>query len=349
MQWSDGVLVRGFISRFAVVIGGALIVLVGATSAAHAEDADALIHKGIELRKQGKDQDALEVFRRAQALAPTPRAAAQLGFAEQALGRWVDAYEHVDDALHAANDPWIAKNRPVLESSLATIRKHVGEVEILGEPGGAEVRVDGRPQGTLPLNRRIRAAAGTISVEVRAAGFLPVTRAVVVTPEELVRETIILQPVTSLPPAAATGETARTAGDVELGRAPTSAEASRPWARPLAWAGVVGAGVFVAAGGIALGIRESKAQWFSDSAHACDENTPSRGAAGCKDAYDTGHTAGNLAIVSFAAAGAVAIGAAVLFYASGPHGDAGHPTAVSFACGPTGAAAGFGMVCATRF
>src|SRR5260370_22221284 len=132
MRWSDGVSFGACFSRVSLLIGVSALVLMEGTSPAHADDADDLIHKGIELRKQGKDQDALEAFRRANALSPTLRAQAQLGFAEQALGRWVDAYEHIEAALRGAGDPWIAKNRPVLEASLLTIRKHVGELEILG-------------------------------------------------------------------------------------------------------------------------------------------------------------------------------------------------------------------------
>src|SRR5205085_1516967 len=75
---------------------------------------------------------------------------------------------------------------------------------------------------------------------------------------------------------------------------PPASDEPRPWTRRLAWGGVAGAGLFAVAGGVALVVRESKAQWFSDSANACDENAPGKGGPGCKDAYDSGHTAGSL-------------------------------------------------------
>jgi hypothetical protein len=50
------------------------------------ETADAMITRGVELRRHGDDQAALPVLRAAYQREPTPRAAAQLGFVEQALG-----------------------------------------------------------------------------------------------------------------------------------------------------------------------------------------------------------------------------------------------------------------------
>jgi hypothetical protein len=87
MRWSDRVEFRALILRFSLVVGLVVAALLAGGAPAHAEDADELIHKGIELRKQGQDLDALEAFRRANALTSTPRALAQMGFAEQALGR----------------------------------------------------------------------------------------------------------------------------------------------------------------------------------------------------------------------------------------------------------------------
>ena len=48
--------------------------------------AEAAISKGIELRRQGRDRDALTEFQKAVGLHKTPRAVAQVALAEQALG-----------------------------------------------------------------------------------------------------------------------------------------------------------------------------------------------------------------------------------------------------------------------
>src|SRR5260221_25029 len=82
---------------------------------AAAQDADAFIKQGIALRRALKEQEALTAFRRAYELAPSPRAVAQIGLAEQALGRWADAEAHLLTALEAVSDPWIDKYRTPLE------------------------------------------------------------------------------------------------------------------------------------------------------------------------------------------------------------------------------------------
>src|SRR5436305_2127194 len=106
------------------------------------EDVEALLKKGIELRRNGRDREALAEFQRAAQISRTARATAQIALAEQALGLWVEAESDIKDALASAQDPWIAKNRAVLEGALRTIRNHVGTLEIWGAPEGAEVLLE---------------------------------------------------------------------------------------------------------------------------------------------------------------------------------------------------------------
>ena len=80
------------------------------TAGAAGDEEDALIRRAIELRKQGNDRGALEELQRAYGIAQSPRAAAQLGFAEQAVGIWLQAEEHVREALGEPGDKWIRKN-----------------------------------------------------------------------------------------------------------------------------------------------------------------------------------------------------------------------------------------------
>ena len=118
------------------------LAVIGASRAAAATDADKLIREGVDLRRGGDDVGALQKFQRAFEVAPSPRATAQMGLAEQALGRWVTAYEHLHRALDATNDAWIKKSRPALEEALNHVNDHVGQVEILGGSPGAEVRIE---------------------------------------------------------------------------------------------------------------------------------------------------------------------------------------------------------------
>src|SRR5450432_505854 len=85
------------------------------------EDAVGLMRQGIELRRAGRDQDALDLFQRAERVAPSPRGLAQIGLAEQALGRWVAANRHLGSALKNQGDPWIARNHAKLEKAARAV------------------------------------------------------------------------------------------------------------------------------------------------------------------------------------------------------------------------------------
>src|SRR5262245_14916190 len=75
-----------------------------------AQDAgDDSIARGVALRRQGRNAEALAEFQKAYARDPSPRALAQIALAQQALGNWVVAETGLVDALAARNDPWIQR------------------------------------------------------------------------------------------------------------------------------------------------------------------------------------------------------------------------------------------------
>src|SRR5260221_6790394 len=137
--------------------GGQLMVmlgtLVGYLAVAQAADSaeEALIREGIEHRRRQEDAAALPLFQQAYELHHSPRSAAQVGLDEIALGRWIDADRHLEEALAAPSDPWIRKNRTILRQALDNVGRQLGELEILGSPEGAEISVEGEVRGTLPL------------------------------------------------------------------------------------------------------------------------------------------------------------------------------------------------------
>jgi hypothetical protein len=105
-------------------------------------------------------------------MAHTPRTAAQLGIVEFALGYSVDAAAHLAEGLAASNDVWIGKNRTVLEKVLTEVRATIGEVEVTGAPTGAEVLVNGKSAGQLPLTSAVPTNQGAAIVELRASEFV---------------------------------------------------------------------------------------------------------------------------------------------------------------------------------
>jgi hypothetical protein len=165
------------------------MVTLGMSSAARAEAGSLeLMREGVSLRRKGNDQGALERFRQAYEIDHSSRALAQMGLAEQALGRWVPAYEHLTQALKAISDPWIQTNGATLRASGVEVGQHVGMLEILGGSPAAEVRIDGVPRGTLPLAGPLVLPLGSVVIALGGEGFVSVQRAAVIRAQQLTRE-----------------------------------------------------------------------------------------------------------------------------------------------------------------
>ena len=174
----------------AVVVTAALFI----GGSARAEDYEAIIKHGIELRRNSQDREALAEFQRALAIRETPRVIAQIGLAEDALGLWLASEEHLAAALKKESDPWIARNRATLQEALGTVAGHLGSVEVWGEPPGAEVTIDGMAVGRLPFEAPARVTSGTCTLSVMADGYEGLTRGMVVKAGVLNREHVQLVP-----------------------------------------------------------------------------------------------------------------------------------------------------------
>jgi hypothetical protein len=180
-------------SSRARILAGALLGMLQLPEPARAETAENPIDRGVRLRREGRDAEALEVFQRAYRANGSARAQAQVALAHQALGNWVQAEANLLDALERGG-PWIEKNRPVLEDALGTIRRRLGTLEVVGSPPGATVQVNGRSIGTLPLEGPVRVVAGETVVTVSAPDHTPITRKLVVGPNGRARERVQLAP-----------------------------------------------------------------------------------------------------------------------------------------------------------
>lgn len=162
--------------------------------------ADALEQQGVRARAESQDATAREAFAEAWALCHGARAMARMGLAEKALGRWLEAEEHLAAAL-ATRDPWVSRQRAVLEGELARAGDHVGELLLVGEAPPGAVWSIGARTGMLPMERPVRVAAGPVGVTVQAPGFTAVTREVPVAARTVVRERVELARVPAPEPA----------------------------------------------------------------------------------------------------------------------------------------------------
>ncbi|MBK6697818.1 MAG: hypothetical protein IPG50_37375 [Myxococcales bacterium] len=160
------------------------LTLTGSTAwAADSAEADALLRGGVELRRAGRDAEALDAFRKAFALSPTPRARAQLALAEQALALWVESERDLKAALEAPEDPWVRQNKEALERALRVIGAKLAWITVRSNEPGAMVFVNGREEGAAGSLGELRVVAGQVVVELRLDGRPPVSRNLSVAPE----------------------------------------------------------------------------------------------------------------------------------------------------------------------
>jgi hypothetical protein len=241
--------------------------IVGASArAAEPETADQLVAKGVELRKKGDHAGALREFQAAHAKDPSGRTLAQMGIAEATLQRWVDAENHLSQALESSI-PWIEKNRATLEQTLQTVRTHTAEISIYGTTG-ATVSVDDKVVGRIPLPTIPRVNEGDVTVKVESPGHKPFVQTLPAKGGSRLIVTATLEPLAPEPPAPAPVVPLVTATPAH---ADTSA-AARPWRR---WTGIglLTAGVVAATWGIVWIAVDGNGSW-GNSERVWDTRTP---------------------------------------------------------------------------
>jgi hypothetical protein len=330
------------------------------TGTAHASTstskAEALVNQAVELRRSGDDQAALPLLQQAYALGHAPRAAGQLGLCEQALGQWADAEGHLLEALKADADPWVKKSRRVLEDALVIVKSHIARVEVQGEPEGAEVLINGLVVGKLPLSGPVRVAAGELEIELRAPGFAREAKTLRLDAGQYQR--VVLRaskpgapPPVPVPAPAAPAPAPVVNVEVQVPAQPAPAASSGPAGLVVARWVALGLG----AAGLGVGVfgavqRSSRLDTFDESC-SLRMGVPVNDVTGlpdptCNSKKSAYESSGTLAIVGFAAGGAL-VATGVVLWLLAPRPSAAPATA--FACAPGVDAAGVSLGCAARF
>jgi len=270
---------------------------VGATEG----DVDGLVERGIELRRDGRDDEALAVFQRALAQAPSSaRIKVHLAATYQALGQWAQAERYLRDAASDPNDAYIRRHRATIDKASAFIEQRLGSLDVTGGPDGAELVLSGQSIGQLPLSQPVRVPIGSYLLEVRKPGFYTVSRPISIGGGALLRESVVLgereQPLVAVSEAADT--------------APIGTDGGRGSPRWLTWT-LGGAGVgALAISAVAFGVREKHAtRWNSED---CIAPGLTRGDV-CPAELDSGRSAENWGIGAAVASG-VFFGGAIASY-----------------------------------
>jgi tetratricopeptide repeat protein len=277
-----------------------------APSSGVSSEVDRLVASAIQRREAGRDAEALELYRRANALEPhNARVLAHLGATYQALGRWVFAHTYLSRALEHRDDAYIQRHRGELEDALAVVGEHIGFLEVYGAPAGAEALINGQLVATLPMTAPIPVIVGSYLLEIRFQGHYTLGRPITVAQRVLTREEVQLtprapgRPAGAAPPSAAgvDGEQARSGGPSWV-----------PWTLGGLSAAAAVTGV------IAYSRREHYADRWNDDASCLGVGVSRE--QNCGDELDRGKQAETVLWVSGVAAGVFAAGAvmtAILF------------------------------------
>ena len=223
------------------------------------EDPEALIRIGIDLRRKGDDVRAAGYFKRAYALAKTPRGAAQLGLVELGLEHHSEANFYLSEAL-ASDDPWVKKQQSVLEASRAQARSHLAAIDVANFPPGSTVRVNETAPVRLPVEGGLWSTPGKARVVVACAGWKPFETQVVLASGQ--RLTV----VTAMIPLDAVSTTLTRPVDhlsdigVVKGRssAPLSGNQPGRWLRPTGIVGGCAGAASLAVGGVLYAVAGKK-------------------------------------------------------------------------------------------
>jgi PEGA domain-containing protein len=291
-----------------------------------------LLAGGIALRKQGRDAEALAMFEQAYALRPSSRAIAQMALAHQALAQWIEAERGLAMALSDSDDPWIARYRAHLEGSLTAVQEHLAWLQVDSNVVGADVWVEGRPRGRVPLDRT-RVVAGEVSVEVRAPSYPPIQRQLLAEAKSMVRADFTFTPPATVESPAVEGRSA-----AERAKDPPPP----PPKRTAGWVALGAAGGLFLTGVAAQVTREWEAQIYNDDSKCGPSGSLSRYAR-CGTNRDIGSAAQSVAIVAYVGGGIAAVASGLLLFPTWRRGRAS--AATRFDCQMAGA----GVVCGRAF
>lgn len=247
-------------------------------------EVERLVASAISLRAEGKDREALAVLRQAAQREPgSLRVKVHLSNVYQALGEWLLADELLRQALASPQHPYILRHRQALAEARSVIDEHLGKLEVMGEPAGAEVRLNGRQIGTLPLSEPVPVTVGSYTLEVRMPGHYTVSRPLTITARDHVRESIRLEP---RPPE----ESGPRGAAAARAAAPPAMAVERPAER--AWLTWTLAGLSAAAAVTTVGAviyREEHAQRWNDDARCVGtERTRAQLCGSERDKVETG-------------------------------------------------------------
>jgi hypothetical protein len=323
----------------ALALGSSLCMV--AHPALAGDDVQGLLARGLELRAERHDAEALAVFRQAYELEPSPRARAQIGMAEQALGDWVAAELDLEAVLAASSDPWVARNLAALRAADEGVKRHLAWIRVRANAPNGTLWIDGRQCGNLPLESPVRTQIGEVTVVVRADGYEPFEERVSLTAGAQWDQWVALRAIPA-PSVAAPAVPAAPVAEQGVGAVPPAPEVRPGDHRTVAWSLVVTGGVLAGGAVVAHVLASADASIYNDDSR-CLVGSLSRDEQ-CGHYKATAQTLMGVAAVGYGVS-AAAVGAGVVLLLTSARSGSSHASAS--ACAP---GIGFwGLSCEGRF
>jgi hypothetical protein len=302
-------------AALALALGVGLALSLEGAARAGEPDAEEDLRRGVVLRREGKDAEALQAFERALATSPSPRARAQVALAEQALALWLLAERDLVLALAEPDNAWIRQNREALERAARVVAGKLAWIVVEPVGPGGTVWVNGIASSPGP-DGRIRVVAGQVGIEVRYEGRAPVSRTVQVAPETTAKVAIEAGALVS-----------PRAKDPGAPRSPDERRAEGGSLRTTGWVlagvGVLGVGV---GGYFGLRAMSKKDERDADCQSGCTQVGV--------DADRAGRTAALVSTLALAA-GVVATSAGIYLVVTSPSPDSGRAASVGIGASGT--------------
>jgi hypothetical protein len=200
--------------------------------------------RGIELAEQGLYAAALEQFKSAYEKSPHFAVLYNIGQAQMALGRPIEAIEALTRYVRDGADQVPLSRREQVQAQVALLESRLAELSVTTDRPGALVTVDGREVGRTPLYQPLRMAAGAHTVSITMEGLTPIIKAIDLREGDRQALAFVVPPGVAPKPAAAE----LSAASVVATPAPAAPPRDlRKWAYVTAAAGA-------AAGAAALGV-----------------------------------------------------------------------------------------------
>ncbi len=291
----------------------------------------AKMEKGIQLRRERRDREALALFREAFIVEPSARVLAQIALAEQAVGEWVLAEQDLIEALKDSS-AWIEDHRAHLQASLEAVREHLGSLIVTSNVSGSRYALNGTAFGRVTA-QSVRVPVGTIMSVVEAPGYYPGVRTASIEAGATAREAFELDPRTPVSDSTGVATPPRRGGSSSTSpphRPPIQAhnEAKARNFRTLGWSLVAASGVLLTGAILAHIAGEGFASEYNDDAR-CIQGDLTRGQR-CGSLREKAHVGRTLAVLGYEAALGTGVIAGVLFERAGSLTPGERPIANGF-------------------